>query len=123
MSPAMVKKVMASLGSLIAEAMDRDLVARNVVRDTTRSRKKRKGTSRQAQAQGWRGHTGSRRKSRPSWRTPRAVGGLCSWLRPSLACELLSFEGLRWADVDLKANKLHVTQRADKFHKIGPPKI
>ena len=30
--------------------------------------------------------------------------------------------GLRWADVDLKASKLHVTQRADKFHKIGVPK-
>ena len=30
--------------------------------------------------------------------------------------------GLRWADVDLKANKLHVIQRADKFHKIGSPK-
>ena len=30
--------------------------------------------------------------------------------------------GLRWADVDLKASKLHVTQRADKFHKIGAPK-
>ena len=44
MSPAMVKKVMASLGSLIAEAMDRDLVARNVVRDITRSRKRRGST-------------------------------------------------------------------------------
>ena len=43
MSPAMVKKVMASLGSLIAEAQDRDLVARNVVRALARTRKKRKG--------------------------------------------------------------------------------
>jgi integrase len=30
--------------------------------------------------------------------------------------------GLRWSDVDLKANELHVRQRADRFNKIGPPK-
>ena len=30
--------------------------------------------------------------------------------------------GLRWSDVDLKANELHVRQRADRWNKIGPPK-
>jgi integrase len=30
--------------------------------------------------------------------------------------------GLRWRDVDLKANELHVTQRADRFNTIGAPK-
>jgi integrase len=30
--------------------------------------------------------------------------------------------GLRWDDVDLKKGELHVTQRADKFKRIGPPK-
>jgi integrase len=30
--------------------------------------------------------------------------------------------GLRWSDVDLNANKLHVRQRADCFNTIGAPK-
>ena len=30
--------------------------------------------------------------------------------------------GLRWCDVDLKANEIHVTQRADKLNVIGEPK-
>jgi integrase len=29
---------------------------------------------------------------------------------------------LRWNDVDLKANELHVRQRADRYNVIGPPK-
>jgi len=30
--------------------------------------------------------------------------------------------GLRWRDVDLKANELHVRKRADRFNAIGEPK-
>jgi integrase len=30
--------------------------------------------------------------------------------------------GLTWANVDLQANELHVTQRADRFNTIGAPK-
>jgi len=30
--------------------------------------------------------------------------------------------GLRWSDVDLKADELHVRQRADRWNKIGAPK-
>jgi len=30
--------------------------------------------------------------------------------------------GLRWKDIDFKANQLHVRQRADRFNKIGAPK-
>src|SRR3546814_74209 len=44
MSPAMVNKVMTSLGSLISEAQTRSLVARNVARGERR--KKRKGEAR-----------------------------------------------------------------------------
>jgi integrase len=35
------------------------------------------------------------------------------------ASELL---GLRWSDVDLKTNELHVRQRVDRFREIGAPK-
>lgn len=121
MSPAMVKKVMASLGSLIAEAMDRGLVARNVVRDITRSRKRRGKRHEKAKLK-----VGvdipapdevsvilahAKGRWRPLFLTAAFTGLRASELR-----------GLRWADVDLKANKLHVIQRADKFNKIGPPK-
>ena len=30
--------------------------------------------------------------------------------------------GLRWEDVDLKKNELHVRQRADRYNEIGSPK-
>ena len=30
--------------------------------------------------------------------------------------------GLRWCDVDLDAGVIHVTQRADAWRKVGPPK-
>jgi integrase len=30
--------------------------------------------------------------------------------------------GLRWSDVDLRHEELHVRQRADRWNKIGPPK-
>ena len=30
--------------------------------------------------------------------------------------------GLRWADVDLKAQRLHVRQRADRYNEMGCPK-
>lgn len=121
MSPAMVKKVLASLGSLVAEAVDRDLVARNVVRDITRSRKRRGKRHEKAKLK-----VGAdipapdevsailaRAKGR--WR-PLFLVAAFTGLRAS------ELRGLRWADVDMKASKLHVVQRADKFNKIGPPK-
>jgi integrase len=121
MSSAMVKKVLASLGSLIAEAVDRDLVARNVVRDVTRSRKRRKISREKAKL-----------KVGVDIPTPHEVSAILAhakgrW-RPLLLAAAFTglraseLRGLRWTDVDLKANKLHVTQRADKFGKIGPPK-
>ena len=121
MSPAMVKKVLASLGSLIAEAMDRDLVARNVVRDITRSRKRRKSTRDKPKLKVGVDIPAPEEVSailahaKGRWR-PLFLVAAFTGLRAS------ELRGLRWADVDLKANKLHVTQRADKFNKIGPPK-
>jgi integrase len=120
MSPAMVKKVMASLGSLIAEAQDRDLVARNVVRALTRTRKKRNDSRDKPKLKVGRdipspdeisAILANARRWRPLFLVAAFTGLRASELR-----------GLRWADVDLKGCKLHVTQRADKFHQIGSPK-
>ncbi|MCR2604968.1 hypothetical protein NSP26_24245, partial [Salmonella enterica] len=37
-SPAMVRKILVSLGSLLSDAQDRGLVARNVVREKSKTR-------------------------------------------------------------------------------------
>jgi integrase len=42
----------------------------------------------------------------------------------AIFCGLRASElrGLRWQDVDLSKGELHLRQRADRYHKIGPPK-
>jgi integrase len=49
---------------------------------------------------------------------------LCTLLKVAALTGLRASElrGLRWADVDLRANELHVRQRADRWNNIGPPK-
>ena len=49
---------------------------------------------------------------------------LCTLLKVAALTGLRASElrGLRWADVDLRSNELHVRQRADRWNKIGPPK-
>jgi integrase len=49
---------------------------------------------------------------------------LCTLLKMAASTGLRSSEllGLRWRDVDLKANELHVRQRVDRFANIGAPK-
>ena len=49
---------------------------------------------------------------------------LCTLLKVAVLTGLRASElrGLRWSDVDLKSNELHVRQRADRFGEIGAPK-
>ena len=124
-SPAMRRKIMVSLGSLIADAQERGLAAHNAVRDLRRNRKR--GKDRQAEM---------RRKGKlkigvdiptleeistilahapTRWRAFLVVA-VFTGLRAS------ELRGLRWIDVDLKAHELHVRQRADRFNAIGKPK-
>jgi integrase len=126
-SDAMVRKVLTTFGTLIADAQERGLVARNVVQDLIRSRKgKRSAEKRQkvklkigvdiptpqevaAIFEGAKEVAGGR--FRPIFVTAAFTGLRASELR-----------GLRWEDVDLKKNELHVRQRADRFREIGRPK-
>ncbi len=124
-SKAMVRKVLVSLGSILADAQEQGLAARNAVRELRRNR--RKGKER---------HAAKREKGKlkvgvdiPSpdeikailahakgrWR-PFLVTAAFTGLRAS------ELRGLRWVDVDLKANELHVRQRADRYRQIGEPK-
>ena len=124
-SAALVKKVRGSLGAILADAQERGLVARNVVRELRSGR--RRGKERRADR---------RQKGRlkigvdiPApdeiktiieategrWR-PFFLTAIFTGLRAS------ELRGLRWADVDLKKAELNVTQRADAYQEIGAPK-
>lgn len=123
-SPAMVKKVLISLGSLIADAQERGLVARNVVRDM----KGRRGSSesRQEKRQKGRLKIGVDIPTRDEVKA--LLGPLTGKWRALLLtatfCGLRASElrGLRWQDVDLEKQEIRVHQRADRFNTIGRPK-
>ncbi len=124
-SPAMVKRVRADLGALLADAQEEGLVARNVVREVRASR--RGGKERQAE-----------RRAKPKLRvgvdipTPTEirtiVGVLRGALRPVLITAIFSglraseLRGLRWPNVDLVKREIHVRERADEYNELGRPK-
>ena len=124
-SPAMIRKVIGSLGSLLADAQEQGLAARNAVRDLRRNRRRGRDANSERRQKGKLkvgvdiptpgeikaiiGHAGGR------WR-PLLVTAIFTGLRAS------ELRGLRWQDVNLKAGELHVRQRADRFNEIGKPK-
>jgi integrase len=123
-SPAMIRKVLASLGSILADAQEQGFAARNPVRDLRRNR--RRGREKGVEQRGKKLKVGldipapdeikaiiANAKGR--WR-PLLITAIFTGLRAS------ELRGLRWADVNLKANELHVRQRADRFNDIGAPK-
>ena len=121
-SPAMVRKVLGSLSAILADAQERGLVSQNVVRGL-RARRLR-GKERRADKR-------QRGKLRigvdiPSPQEVRAIiGHLEGRWRPLLLTAIFTglraseLRGLRWADVDVKRDELHVLQRADYYRKIG----
>ena len=124
-SPAMVRKIIGSLGSLLADAQEQGLTARNAVRDLRRNR--RRGKDR---------HVEKRQKGKlkvgVDIPTPDEIKTIIEHVegrwRPLLITAIFTglraseLRGLRWQDVDLKANEIHVRQRADRFNEIGKPK-
>jgi integrase len=120
-SPAMVKKVRGSLSMLIADAQERGLINRNVVRELRRG-KERKADRRQK----------GRLKAGIDIPTPDEVGHILGHLqgrwRPLLMTAIFTglraseLRGLPWSNVDLKNGRIHVRQRADRYNKIGRPK-
>jgi integrase len=123
-SPAMIRKVLVSLGSLLADAQENGLVARNVVREL---RVRRKGKDeRQA------GRHAGKIMAGVDMPTPAEakaiVGALSGRWRPIILTVIFTglraseLRGLRWADLDLEAQTLTVRQRADFRRAIGSPK-
>ena len=124
-SAAMVRKVVRSLGSLLADAQEQGLVAHNPVRE--RARKRRRGEA---------GAGDTRHKKRLEvgvdipinaeikamvhalngrWRS-LLITAIFTGLRAS------ELRGLTWNDVDFDNRVVYVRQRADRYNKIGPPK-
>lgn len=122
-SHAMARKVLVSLGSLLADAQERGLVQRNVVRDMRRKR-------------GGDGGREGRHKGRlvvgvdiPTPQEVKAiVGALEGNWRPLLLTAIFTglraseLRGLRWEDVDFEKHEITVRRRADRFNALGSPK-
>jgi integrase len=112
-SVAMRRKVLTSLSSAVSFAKGRGLVAQNAVL----------GVKVRADARGKEKVVIPSKaelkllidKSPDRWR-PFIITAIFTGLRAS------ELRGLRWADVDLDADVLRVTQRADAWSTIGPPK-
>ncbi len=124
-SQAMVRKIIGSLGAIVADAHERGNVARNVVRELRARRKP--GVERRAD---------KRQKGRlkvgvdiPARDEIKAiVDHLDGRWRPILLTAIFTglrsseLRGLRWSDVDLKKDELHVRQRVDQYREFGAPK-
>lgn len=124
-SSAMVRKVLVSLGSLLADAQERGLVVRNAVREKSRARQK--GTDRrQERRQKGKLKVGVDIPTRDEVRA--LVAALEGRWRPLLLTAIFTglraseLRGLRWKDIDLEKAELRVHQRADRFNDIGRPK-
>ena len=124
-SPVMVRKVIGSLGSLLADAQEQGLAARNAVRDLRRNRRRGKDQHAERRQKG-------KLKVGTDIPTPSEIKGLIAgaqgrW-RPLLITAIFTglraseLRGLRWRDINLKSSELHVRQRADRFNAIGQPK-
>jgi integrase len=124
-SPAMVKKILTSLGTMLADMQERGLVAMNAVHGLKKGRKR--GKERQAQRR-------KRGKLKVGVDIPTReeirdiIAHLSDRWRPLLLTAIFTglraseLRGLQWKNVDLKGAKLHVRERADRYLEIGEPK-
>ena len=124
-SRPMIRKVMTSLGTILADAQEQGLAARNAVRELRRNRKKGKDHRAEKREKGKlkvgvdipTGEEVTRiiSSAQGRWR-PLLITAVFTGLRAS------ELRGIRWGDVDLKRGELHVRQRADRYNDIGKPK-
>jgi integrase len=122
--PLLTRKILVSLGAIIADAQENGLAAHNAVRDLRRNKKQSERKLEQRHKRKLKVGvdiptkeevSGIIRHAPDRWRA-LLVTAAFTGLRAS------ELRGLRWGDVDLKKGELHVRQRADRFNEIGSPK-
>jgi integrase len=122
-SSTMVKYVIRSLGSLLADAQERGNIVRNPVHEMRSRRHQRKNG---------RERRGNNLDIGVDIPTPEEIKLILQAVTGKDRVFLLTavFSGLRasemrglpWKDINLRKGELKVTQRADRHRKIGPPK-
>jgi integrase len=123
-SASMIKRVMTSLGTMLADAQERGLVVRNAAREM-QSRRGSKADRQQKRQKG-------KLKVGIDIPTSEEVRALISaadgrW-RPLILTAAFAglraseLRGLRWQDIDFDRREIRVHQRADRFNDIGNPK-
>ena len=120
----MVRRIIGSLGAILSDAVERGLVAQNVVR-AMRSRRRRGKEARADKRQRSKLRIGGDIPTPGEVRT--IIAKLSGRWRPLLLTAIFTglrsseLRGLRWTDVDLKRGELHVRQRADRYNEMGAP--
>jgi integrase len=125
-SPTMVKYVIRSLGSLLADAQERGLIIRNPVHELRSRRRHKRGSEHHERR-------GSKLKIGVDIPTPDEIKRILQVVTGRDRVFLLTdiFTGLRASEmrglpwkggIDFKKGELHVIQRADRFGQIGKPK-
>jgi integrase len=122
-SPAMVKKIVTTLGNMLADMQERGLLAINAVHALSKGRKHKRRSKQEQKPKLERG---------TDFPTPNEITAIIANLsdrwRPMILTAIFTglraseLRGLRWKNVDLKNGKLHVRERADRFLEIGMPK-
>ncbi|APO67240.1 integrase family protein [Rhizobium gallicum] len=123
-SASMTKRVLTTLGTLLADAQERGLVVRNAAREMQARRGQ--AANRQEKRQKGRLKVGV---DIPAREEVKALVGILKgrWralILTATFCGLRASElrGLRWSDIHLERNTIRVHQRADRFNDIGKPK-
>jgi integrase len=123
MSPALARKVMVSLSSMIREAMAHGHIATNPVLGAKPIKLNGRHDSGRVKA-----------KAGVDYPEPAEIKAFLAALPEGSRWRALfltatftglrssELRGLRWQDIDLKTGELHVRQRADRYQRVGPPK-
>jgi integrase len=121
-SPAMVRAVRVSLGSLLSDAQERGLVVRNAVKDIGRRKAKKQVAARHVEQV----QVGVDIPTRDEVKAmlANATGKPRIFIMTAVLTGMRASElrGLRWSDVDLDRAEITIRQRADAYQEIGSPK-
>jgi integrase len=122
-SRTMTRKILTSLGSILADAQERGLVAQNVVSNLRRGRKRRgKGAEQRAQGKLEIG------VDIPTLDEIRQIIPHLTVHRPTILTAIFAgpraseLRGQGWPDIDLKRAIIRVRQRTDRYGETGPVK-